>query len=30
MAYAVDVVNMGIRLQDVEEVYTSLVEQKQK
>ena len=28
MAYAVDVLIVGIRLQDVEEVYTSLVEQK--
>jgi hypothetical protein len=28
MAYAVDVVIIGIRLKVVEEVYTSLVEQK--
>jgi hypothetical protein len=30
MGYAVDVVIMGIRLQDAEEVYASLVEQKIK
>jgi len=28
MAYIVDVVIMGMRLQDVEKVYTSLIEQK--